>query len=74
MSSLVRCAMLPVRRLRMAQGIEPGGDVATLLGVGQSDKEVAARVGEGKFRIVYVTEKLLFSAKGKEIVQRLHRG
>ena len=54
-------------------GTARGTDVATLLGVGQVDKETVQRVRAGEYRIVYVTEKYLFRPEGCEWFVELHR-
>ena len=41
-------------------GLSPGADFATFLGMGQEDKGVADAVKRGEYRLVFVTEQLLF--------------
>ena len=57
-------------------GTPPDGEIATLLGTGQKDKDTLRRVREGEYRLVYVTEVFLFGkdrSDGTEWLYELHR-
>ena len=75
LNAAVEASLTTPEERRDLLGIPNGDKFATLLGVGQADKLGAERqVREGKVRMVYVTEKLIFdSLSFRGTLQQLHQ-
>ena len=58
-----------------ALGIAPGAKVAALLGTGQPDPTVNQAAMAGEYRLLYITERLIFGASSNwlKTLQELHR-
>ena len=54
-------------------GLSPGADFATFLGMGQQDKGVADAVKRGEYRLVFLTEQLLFGRDAEEWTHALKK-
>ena len=54
-------------------GVSPGGDFAAFLGMGQEDKAVAEAAKDGKYRLVFLTEQLLFGDPQQTWIGNLKR-